>query len=120
MTAPSVTATGAGATGTSDATRAEEAWARGDAVAAIDAADRALADGSDRGARAAGFAGGAAAADGALADAAARWRDIAGVLDAEPDAQGAAGAWATARAALLSVLAGDVTAGAADLAHARD
>lgn len=118
MTAPTVT--GAGDTTTGDAARAEEAWARGDAVAAIEAADRALAGGADPGARAAGVAAAATAADGALADAAARWRVIAGVLDTEPHARCAAGAWATARAALLSVLAGDAAAGDTDLAHARD
>ncbi|GAA3242739.1 hypothetical protein GCM10017691_47050 [Pseudonocardia petroleophila] len=105
-----------------DAALAEEAWARGDAVAAIDAADRALASGSDPGARAAGVAAAAAAADGALLDAAGRWRGISGVLDAEADsAPSAAAAWAAARAALLAALVGDVDTGSDDLAaaHAR-
>lgn len=111
MTAPSITDTG-------DAALAEQAWARGDAVAAIEAADRALAEGADPGARAAGVAAAAAAADGALLDAAGRWRGIAVVLDAEDHA--AAAVWATARAALLCALAGDVEAGATDLAAARE
>jgi DNA-binding CsgD family transcriptional regulator len=119
-------ATGAGATadpastGSGDAVRAERAWADGDAMGAIDAADRALASGSDPGARAAGVAAAVAAADGALVDAADRWRGIAVVLDADTDAPSAAAVWATARAALVSALAGDATAGAADLADARD
>ncbi|WP_344253713.1 helix-turn-helix transcriptional regulator [Pseudonocardia hydrocarbonoxydans] len=111
MTAPSIDDTG-------DAALAEQAWARGDAVAAIEAADRVLAEGSDPGARAAGVAAAAAAADGALLDAAGRWRGIAGVLDAEEHP--AAAVWATARAALLCALAGDVDGGASDLSGARD
>lgn len=112
MTAPAVTEAG-------DAVHAEQAWARGDALAAIDAADRALAGGADPGARAAGVAAAAGAADGALLDAAGRWRAISTVLDAE-SAHAAAAVWATARAALLGALAGDVTGGADDLADARD
>jgi DNA-binding CsgD family transcriptional regulator len=96
-----------------DALRAERAWRDGELVAAIDAADRALAAGVDPDCRAAAVAAAAAAADGALLDAAARWRGIAETLDGTP------GAWACGRAALASALAGDVAAAGRDLAEAR-
>ncbi|HEU5469345.1 MAG TPA: helix-turn-helix transcriptional regulator [Actinophytocola sp.] len=95
-----------------DAVRAELAWLAGDAVTAIDAADRALTAGTDPDCRAAGVAAAAAAADGALADAAARWRRVAGALD------GAPAATAAARAALAAALSGDVGAASGDLAEA--
>ncbi len=117
MTAPATTGSASAA---GDVARAEEAWARGDAVAAIEAADRVLDGGSDPGARAAGVAAAAGAADGALVDAAGRWRGIAAALGADPEAPPAAPAWAAARAALLAALAGRVDAAAADLAGARD
>lgn len=97
-----------------DAMRAEQAWRDGDVVAAIEAADRALAAGEDPGCRAAAVAAAAATADGALCDAAGRWRGIATNLD------GTAGAFATARAALAAGLTGDLTAAGRDLAAARD
>jgi DNA-binding CsgD family transcriptional regulator len=96
-----------------DALLAERAWRDGDVLAAIEAADRALADGADPECRAAGVAAAAATADGALTDAAGRWRGVATTLD------GAAGAWAAARAALAAGLTGDVAAAVSDLAEAR-
>ncbi len=96
-----------------DALLAEQAWRAGDAMAAIDAADRALATGSDPDGRAAGVAAAAAAADGTLLDAAARWRGVAGTLD------GASGAWALGRAALAAALSGDLAAAVRDLDEAR-
>lgn len=94
--------------------QAEQAWRDGDVVAAIEAADRALAAGEDPGCRAAGVAAAAATADGALSDAAGRWRGIATTLD------GTAGAWAAVRAALAAGLTGDLTAATRDLTEARD
>src|SRR5690349_18104421 len=96
-----------------DALLAEQAWRAGDVVAAIHAADRALATGSDPGGRAAGVAAAAAAPDGALLVAAARWRGVAGTLD------GASGAWALGRAALAAALTGDLAAATRDLDEAR-
>jgi DNA-binding CsgD family transcriptional regulator len=97
----------------SDALRAERAWREGEVVAAIDAADRALATGVDPDCRAAAVAAAAAAADGALLSAAARWRAVGETL------AGTAGAWACGRAALAAALAGDVAVAARDLAEAR-
>ena len=91
---------------------AERAWHAGDAFVAIEAADRALAAGTDREGRAAAVVAAGAAADGGLLDAAARWRGVAGALD------GAAAARARARAALAAGLAGDVTTAVGDLAAA--
>jgi DNA-binding CsgD family transcriptional regulator len=96
----------------SDAVVAERAWRAGDALAAIEAADRALTTGTDHDGRAAAVAAAGAAADGALLDAAARWRGVAGVLD------GAAATRAGARAALAAGLAGDVDTAVRDLAQA--
>ena len=89
---------------------AEQAWRDGDVLGAIDAADRALAAGTDSDGRAAGVAAAGAAADGALLDAAARWRGVGSALD------GAAAARAAGRAALAAALAGDITAAVGDLA----
>ena len=97
-----------------DAVLAEQAWRDGDVLGAIEAADRALAAGTDSEGRAAGVAAAGAAADGALLDAAARWRGVGGALD------GAAAARAAGRAALAAALAGDITAAVGDLATARD
>ncbi|WP_300015909.1 helix-turn-helix transcriptional regulator [Pseudonocardia sp.] len=97
-----------------DAQMAEQAWRDGDVLAAIAAADRALAAEEDPECRAAGVAAAAATADGALTDAAGRWRSISGSLD------GAAAAGAAARAALAAGLTGDVDAATRDLAAARD
>ena len=101
-----------GAVAVSDPLLAERAWCAGDALAAIEAADRALAAGTDPEGRAAAVAAAGAAADGGLLDAAARWRGVAGALD------GAAAARAHARAALAAGLAGDVTAAVHDLTAA--
>jgi DNA-binding CsgD family transcriptional regulator len=95
-----------------DALAAERAWRAGDQLTAIEAADRALATGTDSGARAAAVVAAGAAADGALLEAAARWRGVAGVLD------GAAAARAAGRAALAAAIAGDVAAAVRDLAEA--
>jgi DNA-binding CsgD family transcriptional regulator len=92
---------------------AEEAWRRGDAVAAMAAADRVLATGRDPGARAAGVAAAAAAADGALLDAAGRWRGVAASLD------DTCGVWARGRAALAAAVAGDLAGAEQDLWRAR-
>ena len=98
----------------SDPFVAEQAWRDGDVLGAIEAADRALAAGTDTDGRAAGVAAAGAAADGALLDAAARWRGVGSALD------GAAAARAAGRAALAAALAGDVAAAVGDLATARD
>ncbi len=95
-----------------DAVSAERAWRAGDALAAVEAADRALAAGTDPEGRAAAVAAAGAAADGGLLDAAARWRGLAGTLTA------AAAARAGARAALAAGLAGDVAAAVRDLGEA--
>jgi DNA-binding NarL/FixJ family response regulator len=95
-----------------DALVAEHAWRAGDAPAAVEAADRALAAGIDPEGRAAAVAAAGAGADGALLDAAARWRGIAATCD------GATAARARARAALAAGLAGDVAAAVSDLAQA--
>jgi DNA-binding NarL/FixJ family response regulator len=92
---------------------AERSWRTGDLLAAIEAADRALAAGHDPEGRAAAVAAAGAAADGALLDAAARWRGVAGTLG------GAAAARAGGRAALTAGLAGDVTAAVRELAAAQ-
>jgi DNA-binding CsgD family transcriptional regulator len=98
----------------SDSVLAEQAWRDGDVLGAIEAADRALAAGTDSGGVAAGIAAAGAAADGAVLDAAARWRGVGSALD------GAAAARAVGRAALASALVGDVSAAVGDLADARD
>ncbi len=95
-----------------DAVAAERAWRSGDALAAVEAADRALAAGTDPVGRAAAVAAAGAAADGGLLDAAARWRGVAGALS------GAAAARAGARAALVAGLACDVDAAVRDHAGA--
>lgn len=97
----------------SDGQRAERAWREGDAAAAIEAADRALAAGVDPDCLAASVAAAGAAADGALLDAAARWRGIAAVLGGVP------GAMAAGRAALAATLAGDVESATRDATEAR-
>ncbi|TWF79482.1 regulatory LuxR family protein [Pseudonocardia hierapolitana] len=94
-----------------DAALAERAWRAGDAIAAIAAADRALAAATEP--RAAGVAAAAAAADGALGDATARWRGVAEMVD------GVAAVEARGRAALTAALAGDRDAAAAELGRAR-
>ena len=91
---------------------AERAWRAGDASAAIEAADRALAAGADPQGRAAAVAAAGAAADGGLLDAAARWRGIAGTVD------GATASRARGRAALAAGLAGDLAAAIDDLTEA--
>ncbi len=96
-----------------DGRLAEQAWRNGDTIAAMAAADRVLAGGSDPGARAAGVAAAAAAADGALLDAAERWRGVAAALDGTP------GVWAAGRAALAAGLAGDLAGAVRDLEQAR-
>lgn len=98
----------------SDAEAAEQAWRDGDVFGAIEAADRALAAGTDSDGRAAGVAAAGAAADGALLDAAARWRGVGAVLE------GAAAARAAGRAAMAAALTGDVATAVSDLADARD
>lgn len=100
---------GDAAANSADATAAERAWLAGDVVAAIAAADRALAAGTDPGSRAAGVAAAAAAADGALRDAAARWRAVAAAQDATPAVE------ALGRAALTAALAGDLPAATRDV-----
>jgi DNA-binding CsgD family transcriptional regulator len=95
------------------ADHADQAWRAGDTAAAIEAADRVLAAGTDPHCLAAGVAAAAAAADGALLDAAARWRDIAAT------STGAASALASGRAALAAALVGDVDAAGRDLDLAR-
>jgi DNA-binding CsgD family transcriptional regulator len=95
------------------ADHADQAWRAGDTAAAIEAADRVLAAGTDPNCLAAGVAAAAAAADGALFDAAARWRDIAA------SGTGAAAALASGRAALAGVLVGDLDAAERDLDTAR-
>jgi DNA-binding CsgD family transcriptional regulator len=95
----------------SDAALAERAWRAGDAIAAIEAADRALAAATDP--RAAGVAAAAAAADAALGDATTRWRGVAEMVD------GVAAVEARGRAALTAALAGDRAAATAELARAR-
>jgi DNA-binding CsgD family transcriptional regulator len=97
----------------SDALRAERAWLADEPVAAIAAADRALAAGVDPEGRAAAVAAAAAAADGALSEAATRWRRVAAIVG------GAAAVEAHGRAALACALVGRVEAAAADLAAAR-
>ena len=92
---------------------AERAWRAGDAPAAIEAADRALATGTDPQGRAAAVAAAGAAADGGLLDAAARWRGIAGTVD------GATAARARGRAALAAGLTGDLAAAIGDLTVAQ-
>ncbi|MGQ0575085.1 MAG: helix-turn-helix transcriptional regulator [Pseudonocardia sp.] len=95
-----------------DGATAERAWRAGDMLAAIEAADRALAAGEDTGSRAAGVAAAAAAADGALRDAAQLWRAVGGVLESTT------GVWALGRAGLTAALAGDLPAAARDVADA--
>ena len=68
----------------SDAGGAEQAWRDGDVLGAIEAADRALAAGTDSDGRAAAVAAAGAAADGALLDAAARWRGVGARSTARP------------------------------------
>lgn len=97
----------------SDGLRAERAWREGDTVAAIEAADRALASGADPDCLAAGVAAAGAAADGALFDAANRWRGIAAALNGVPSTL------AAGRAALTAGLVGDLEAALQDLAGAR-
>jgi DNA-binding CsgD family transcriptional regulator len=97
----------------SDAALAESAWRAGDAITAIEAADRALAAATDPDARAAGVAAAAAAADAALGDATARWRGVAEMVE------GVAAVEARGRAALTAALAGDRDAAAAELDGAR-
>jgi DNA-binding CsgD family transcriptional regulator len=96
-----------------DAVLAERAWRAGDAITAIEAADRALAAAADPGARAAGVAAAAAAADAALGDATARWRGIAEIVE------GVAAVEARGRAALTAALAGDRGVASAELGAAR-
>jgi DNA-binding CsgD family transcriptional regulator len=96
-----------------DSVLAEQAWRDGDTALAIETADRVLATGADPDCLAASVAAAAAAADGALFDAADRWRRIATTLGGVP------GCWAAGRAALAACLAGDVEAGARELAEAR-
>lgn len=96
-----------------DAARAARAWCEGDVVAAIDAADRALADGIDPDGSAAAVAAAASAADGALTDAVARWRRIAEVHTGSPAVA------ALGRAALAGALTGHVATAVADLDAAR-
>jgi DNA-binding CsgD family transcriptional regulator len=101
-------------TGTSgDAPAAERAWRAGEPMAAIAAADRALAAGADPHGRAAAVAAAAAAADGALSEAATRWRRVAAMVG------GAAAVEAHGRAALACALVGRVEAAEGDLAAAR-
>jgi DNA-binding CsgD family transcriptional regulator len=95
-----------------DALSAERAWLAGDVLAAIAAADRALASGGDDGCRAAGVAAAAAAADGALLEAARRWRGVAANLDGAPAVE------ALGRAALTAALAGDLRPATRDLDEA--
>jgi DNA-binding CsgD family transcriptional regulator len=96
-----------------DSALAERAWRAGDTIAAIEAADRALAAAAVPDARAAGVAAAAAAADAALGEATARWRGVAAMVD------GVAAVEARGRAALTAALAGDRDAATADLAAAR-
>jgi len=95
------------------ADQADQAWRAGDTAAAIEAADRVLAAGTDPNRLAAGVAAAASAADGALFDAATRWRDIA------TSSTGAAAALAGGRAALAAALVGDLDAAERDLGTAR-
>src|SRR4051812_3861839 len=97
--------TGAGG----DALAAEQAWRDDEPMAAIAAADRALAAGADPDGRAAAVAAAAAAADGALSEAATRWRRVAAMVG------GAAAVEAYGRAALACALVGRGGAGGGDL-----
>ncbi|GLZ29507.1 hypothetical protein Lesp02_16970 [Lentzea sp. NBRC 105346] len=92
----------------------EQAWRAGDTAAAIEGADRILANGTDEDCVAAGVAAAAAAADGSLEDAAARWRVIAASLTGAPAVA------ALARAALAACLVGDVDSASRDLREARE
>jgi DNA-binding NarL/FixJ family response regulator len=92
--------------------RADRAWRAGELTEAIEAADTALARGSDPDGLAAGVAAAASAADGALLDAADRWRAITSTVDGVP------GALAAGRAALAASLAGDTASAQRDLAAA--
>jgi DNA-binding CsgD family transcriptional regulator len=95
-----------------DGWRADRAWRAGKFTEAIEAADTALARGSDPDGLAAGVVAAASAADGALLDAADRWRAIASTVDGVP------GALAAGRAALAASLAGDTAAGERGLSTA--
>jgi DNA-binding CsgD family transcriptional regulator len=95
-----------------DGWRADRAWRAGNFTEAIEAADAALARGSDPDGLAAGVIAAASAADGALLDAADRWRAIASTVD------GALAALAAGRAALAASLAGDTAAAERDMASA--
>lgn len=92
----------------------EQAWRAGDTAAAIEGADRILAEGRDEACVAAGVAAAAAAADGSLLDAAARWRVIAASLTGAPAVA------AAARAALAACLVGDLDAADRDMGTARE
>jgi DNA-binding CsgD family transcriptional regulator len=98
-----------------DADLADQAWRAGEQIAAIAAADRALAAGADPEGRAAMVAAAAAAADGALTESAARWRRIAAIVGSGGEAVQARG-----RAALAWALVGRVDEAQVDLAAARE